>query len=161
MQDLVRALLWDRGQGQVVAVGTPSTGCVWEGEAPSKASKELWCLQKGPVLPHGAAPASCPCCPTVSLLPITPRTAWHNILVPNQPPGQSRHVLAGRFVADGQHLPAGMSSVLRALMGHQFTKVTARTFYLPVFQTCLDRALGLPCPCCGSKEKNNLFLCCF
>lgn len=34
-------------------------------------------------------------------------------------------------------------------------------FYLPVFKTCLDRALGLPCPCSGSKEKNKLFLCCF
>lgn len=38
-------------------------------------------------------------------------------------------------------------------------KSYCNNFYLPVFKTCLDRALGLPCPCSGSKEKNKRTIC--
>ena len=51
---------------------------------------------------------------------------------------------------------AGMcSSRHYPLMGPLVVMVTTIVFYFPLLKSSLDRALGLPCPCSGSKEKEQ------
>lgn len=95
----------------------------------------------------------------VKLLHAAPVTkeSLANFLVPDRPSKQTKHILAGSLVGDGEHLPAGTCPArcgdvqLRALPsdGAISHDGCCNIFYFPLFKT------SLPCPFSGSKEKEQ------
>lgn len=87
-----------------------------------------------------------------------------NFLVPDRPSKRTERVLAQRLVADGEHRPAGVWPVccrdarLQALPSDGAVSRDGRCkffFYFPLLKTSLGGVVGLPCPCSGSKEKEQ------